>query len=292
MRLSIRGVVPCRCWPAAWACCWLLAAVALGAGGEIRAEAVKSPAKPAPAKNVSAKATPAKKAKLVGSRANVKLRSGKTLRGVTVEELSPGRKPGSVSKLRIFNPATRSRMSLRAAAIEEVSAPDGRLWLIFDDVAKVLAPPLAEPGEAGVRLWPELSDDEQTAAIQKGKKFLEKVAARFSTRKMRLYETRYFLFLSAVPPPLAATCQTQLDAMHEQLCRAYGVEKPDKLWLGKAVVVAFDRPEDFMQFEKTFFRVSPPPGSPRGGQPIAQRRGRDRLLLRQRSRLLCPRAGA
>ena len=203
---------------------------------------------------------PAEKTDLVGSRVNVKLRSGKTLRGVTIEEVTPGKKPGAVSKLKVFNPATGSRMALAAAAVREVTTAGGRLCLIFDDASKTLAPPGADFERAGVRLWPELSDDEQKAALAKRKEFLKKVAQHFSSLHMQLYETKYFLLLSSLPPQLAAMCQPRLDAMHEELCRAYAVEQPDKLWLGKAVVVAFSSKEDFMQFEHVFFHTNPPAG--------------------------------
>ena len=146
--------------------------------------------------------------------------------------------------------------------------------------------------KTGVRLWPELSDEEQKAAIAKRKEFLKKVAEHFSALNMQLYETKYFLLLSSLPPQLAAMCQPHLDAMHKELCKAYAVEQPDKLWLGKAVVVAFSSKEDFMQFEQVFFDTNPPAERARGGQSGPPRRGRHRLLLRRRPDLFRPRAGA
>lgn len=208
---------------------------------------------------VGADESASKPAALVGSRVDVKLRSGKTLQGVTIEEARPGKAPGTIARLRVYNPATKSRTTLAAASIEQVTAADGTCRLVYDKRSKSLAPPDGAAGQAKVRLWPELSDDQQQAAVAKRKAFVKKVTDHFSTLDMQLYETKYFLFLSALPPQLAAGCQRQLDAMHEELCRAYAVARPDKLWLGKAVVVAFSRSEDFLQFEQKFFRTTPPP---------------------------------
>ena len=264
---------------------------------------------------VPADDSPAKKADLVGSRVDVALRSGKTLKGVTVEEAKPGKIPGTIAKLRVFNPATESRILLGAAAVQEVRTIEGKRCLVFDEISKSLAPPDADALEAihqavaaeppagktspagvpakkraaksrkkddpaaeaarraeneaereaffkktGVRLWPELSDDEQKAALVKRKEFLKKVAEHFPGRNMQLHETKYFLMLSSLPQQVAAMCQPHLDAMHEELCKAYAVEQPDKLWLGKTVVVAFNSTDDFMDFEHVFFHMNPPSG--------------------------------
>ena len=42
------------------------------------------------------------------------------------------------------------------------------------------------------------------------------------------------------------------------MCQSYAIENPDKLWLGKGVIVIFTKPADFLQFEQVFFHVSPP----------------------------------
>ncbi len=249
---------------------------------------------------------------LVGITVDVKLQSGKTLLGVTVEEAKAGKIAGTIIKLRVFNPKTKSRLSLAAAAVEKVTTADGECRLIFDKPSRSLAPPDKDALDAihkamsagrssdkaaasaasakhrptksrkedpaaeaerlkkkaaeqeaffkktGVRLWPELSDEEQQAALARRKEYLEKVAKQHSSLNMELHETKYFLLLSSVPPQLAKLCETNLDAMHEQLCKVYAIERPDKLWLGKAVVVAFNRKEDFMQFEQVFFHQRPP----------------------------------
>src|SRR5664280_1870861 len=75
---------------------------------------------------------------------------------------------------------------------------------------------------------------------------------------MQLQETRHFLFLSTLSPPQAAVYVPYLDAMHDELCQAYGIKDRDKVWLGKAVVVAFGWPDDFVQFQQVFFHYDVP----------------------------------
>ena len=48
---------------------------------------------------------------LVGTRVNIKLQSGKTLKDVTVEEVRPGKIPGTVAKLRVTDAATGASRS-------------------------------------------------------------------------------------------------------------------------------------------------------------------------------------
>ena len=81
---------------------------------------------------------------LVGARVNVKLRSGKSLKGVTVEEIRPGKISGTVAQLRVTDPATGSETLLGALAVEQVTSLDGTRRLVFDATSKALAPPDAE----------------------------------------------------------------------------------------------------------------------------------------------------
>ena len=92
--------------------------------------------------------SPATKGDLAGSRVDVELRSGKTLKGVTIEEAKPGKIPGTIARLRVFNPATESRIVLGAAAVQEVRTVEGERCLVFDEISKSLAPPDADALEA------------------------------------------------------------------------------------------------------------------------------------------------
>ena len=110
-------------------------AALLGAGA-LRGFGEDSPASPAAVKG------------LTGLRVNVELRSGKTLKGVTIDEARPGKIPGTFSNLRVTNSETGVQALLGASAIVRVSGVDGKCYLIFDAPSKALAPPDAEQLEA------------------------------------------------------------------------------------------------------------------------------------------------
>ncbi|MBU4398370.1 MAG: hypothetical protein KKE86_03440 [Planctomycetes bacterium] len=108
--------------------------------------------------------------------------------------------------------------------------------------------------KTGVWLWPELTDEQQKEALAKGKEYVAKIAEKFAPLNMRLYETRYYLFLSDLPPQVASLYTSCLDQMHERLCKAFGIKNKDGVWLGgKVPVVAFVHGEHFAEFERVFF---------------------------------------
>jgi hypothetical protein len=258
----------------------------------------------APADKSGGDKTPATPKDLVGSHVDIHLKSGKTLKGVLVEEATPGKLPGSVVKLKYSMAEGKLRPPLSAGAIKEVTSEDGSCCLVFDVKSKSLVPPdrtqapLLEPpasakksGRAnaahgkkgadaeadsaedaarrernearrkdflqktGVNLWPELTDAEKKENIEKDKAFIRKVADKYPSLKLRLQETKYFLFLSDLSPQVAAVFTSSLDDMHENLCKSFAVADQNKVWLGKAPVVAFSQPEYFAQFEQDFFQM-------------------------------------
>ncbi len=256
---------------------------------------------------------------LAGSEVNIQLRSGKILRGVTIDEAKPGKAPHSVMMLRITNATSGAKSVLGAAAVERVTTVDGECCLTFDAESKLLTPPdsekpavsqktaksekltvvtasdaslektpparqpsrpskrarpkgkqkqeeeTPEAAEArrqdffkktGVWLWPELTDEQQKTEVVEQKKHLEKISRHFSTLNLQLQETRHFLFLSVFTPAQAAVYTPYLDTMHEELCKAYGIKNRDKVWKGKVPVVVLGRSDQFMEFERVFFKNS------------------------------------
>ena len=107
--------------------------------------------------------------------------------------------------------------------------------------------------KTGVWLWPEITAEQQKEELAKRKEFVHKVAKKFSTLDMKLYETQYFLFLTDLPPQWVKLYTSCLDAMHNQLCTAYGIKDKDRVWLGKLPVIAFSDASSFEECEKTFF---------------------------------------
>jgi hypothetical protein len=107
--------------------------------------------------------------------------------------------------------------------------------------------------KTGVWLWPELTEEQQKERVVEQKKYLDKVAKKFSTLNMKLYETRHFLFLSDLSPQWVPMYTSCLDAMHNQLCTAYAIKDKDSVWQGKLPVIAFADSLSFEECEKTFF---------------------------------------
>jgi hypothetical protein len=81
---------------------------------------------------------------LTGARVLVELQSGKNLKSVTIEDVRPGKIPGTFSNLRVADPESGVHTMLGAAAIRRVLGVDGKVYLIFDATSKALAPPNAE----------------------------------------------------------------------------------------------------------------------------------------------------
>lgn len=251
---------------------------------------------------------------LVGQTVDVELRSGKSMKGVIVEEVVPGDIPETVARLKIHDPSGGSHPILGAAAVKRIAAPDGRELYVFEEKSRCLAPADAEklaevrkaaesvkrpaaggkspserkakpgkssrPGPAGdeearrkrneekrneekrkeffektgVWLWQELTEEQQQEALGSVKEYIAEIQKKFAPLNMQLHETRYYLFLSDLPPQIAALYTSCLDKMHEQLCEAFAIKNKDGVWLGgKVPVIAFVNGEHFAEFERQFF---------------------------------------
>jgi len=114
--------------------------------------------------------------------------------------------------------------------------------------------------KTGVWLWPELTDEQQAEALAKVRENLKTVSEKFAPLNMQLYETKYYLFLSDIPPQMVTLFTSSLDKMHEHLCKAFGVKNKEGVWLGgKAPVIAFVNSQHFVEFERMFFNINTPP---------------------------------
>lgn len=105
-----------------------------------------------------------------------------------------------------------------------------------------------------VWLWPEMTDEEQKAAVEEEKKYLEEVGQAFDMLPMRLYETERFLFFSDMPPPQVALYAPDLDKMYQGLCKAFGIPGNTNIWRGKCIVIAFAQQPAFLAYEKQFWK--------------------------------------
>lgn len=251
---------------------------------------------------------------LAGARVTVQLQSGKTVEGVSIVKVRPGRIPGTVASVTITGEGGRGGRVLGAAAVKEILAADGSCLLRYDEIARTLVRPGAENLEAirkaaqetapkpahhkpskgepsqgkpderkppdepadrpapkddrqlprteaqrldffnktGVWLWPELTGQEQQAAVARHKEFLERVGKAVGGA-MRLYEAKYFLVYSDFPSRQATALAAYLDKVYGEQCKAFGIGQGTNIWLGKAVVVAYQQQQSFARFEREFY---------------------------------------
>jgi hypothetical protein len=209
---------------------------------------------------------------LVDAKIDLTLSTGETVADIKVVKVGEGRTPGTVSSLTVVEKGTGKPRLLGAIRIREIAPPGGRPILVFDAAKRALVPPSPQKAKVNVsqepqegaeadqetaasdRQWPELSDEEQRAAVQKDKAFVEEAKSKIPHMGLQLYETKRFLFYSDIPAQAITTMYVPyLDQMYEKLCAAFGVDPQRNIWLGKATVIAFANKASFQQFEATFF---------------------------------------
>lgn len=137
--------------------------------------------------------------------------------------------------------AVKSKKAQKAAADEEARLKENE------------AKRLEYFKKTGVWLWPDVTAIGQERGLAEQKELLRKVSEKFSTLNMRLYETEYFQFLTDLPPQWVEMYISCLDAMHDQMCNAYGIKNKGRVWLGKLPVIAFADSMSFEECERTFF---------------------------------------
>jgi hypothetical protein len=145
--------------------------------------------------------------------------------------------------------STKTRPATRKAKLEELEA--AQLQREEAERERIFK-------KTGIRLWPTPTEDQQKQEVDAEKKFLDEVVQHYPQLNMRLQETRYFLFLSILTPAQAAMYTPYLDAMYEELCKAYAIKNHDKVWLGKAAIIVFGNSQDFAELEQQFFNHTVP----------------------------------
>ncbi len=106
--------------------------------------------------------------------------------------------------------------------------------------------------ETGIWLWPELTEEQFEAEIQRQKNYLEEIKAKFPGTIY--YESEHFFYLTNAPKPIAEECLKYLEAMFARLCQMFDFPKDAKVWSGKCIVCAFAMQQQFLQFEQEFFQ--------------------------------------
>ena len=107
----------------------------------------------------------------------------------------------------------------------------------------------------GVSPWPRLSAAEHAAQVKELDAFVAEARQAFPA--LGVSNTHEFIVATDIPAAQMAPYLASLDAMHDFLCDLYGIPRGEPVWLGKCLVVAFLKEEDFLAFEGRFMGLAP-----------------------------------
>lgn len=100
----------------------------------------------------------------------------------------------------------------------------------------------------GIEPWPAKTAADHAAEVQKLEQLVALVQRDFPG--MRVETTHEFIFATDIPAGEVAGVVASLDRMHDLLCDLYDIPAGEPVWLGKCLVIAFLREEDFHAFGK------------------------------------------
>jgi len=199
---------------------------------------------------------------LVGKKANVLTSTGKAENNVEIIRFFTGRDKSQIKSMEFKSEnATRAKRFF-ATKLVEMTVDDKTYQFQYlpslkaaaiEDLDKKNAAITDKLKSSNEQFWEEITEDEQVKHVQEHKEFLEKVGTHFSALKMKLYETKYFLFFTDMPARQVAPYLAQLDKMNELLGQSFGFKPGHNIWRGKAVIVAFLSKLAFLEFEKKFY---------------------------------------
>ena len=205
----------------------------------------------------------------VGKRVTVVLSSGKTLTEFEVTEALLGKDDETLKFLSVQDSDGKKKQKLASSAIARIRSGEHDYDVLLDPGKKghVLLDVTRRDRDINERLkasrnrlWDDPTDEERSKTIAEYKEFLQKVQASYQF-PLRLYETKFFMVLSDIPPAQVAPYVVSLDAMYSKLSSAFGVPKDKNIWLGKCMVLAFLNEESFHAFERTFMKNSDTQGA-------------------------------
>jgi hypothetical protein len=206
---------------------------------------------------------------LVGKDVNLLRNDGKRFESVKVLKFATGKdkscfksvsvegESGEKARPRNFTGKSLFRIEVDKKPYDVRLVPSQKAYALID-VEKHKEAVKSQLETNGFRLWEPLSQEKLDRYVEEERKFLLEVKEHFSQLPMHEKESRYFLFLTDMPPNQIGPYLAQLDAMNEKLGEAFGFEPGQNVWRGKAVIVAFVNEEDFKEFETTFMKGPAP----------------------------------
>ena len=211
---------------------------------------------------------PPKLSELENVTVDVKLKDGSTITDVLVESTSKGKIENSIKSIKVSKAGTKRKTSISGAKIEEIFVREQPLDVIYDRKNRCLVQSVEKMvdrkehrrnveerlAENRNRFWEKLTAEDHEQFMTKHKEFLKDAREKMPGIRFRLVETKYFLFLTDLPPAEVDGYIVYLDAMYKQLCGAFGLSSTKNHWCGKCVVVAFGKKLDFLNFEAKVMR--------------------------------------
>ena len=111
-------------------------------------------------------------------------------------------------------------------------------------------------GSVEQQFWGAQSDEQQAESVATLKEFADETKKTMG-KELRLYETKYFLFYSDLPPQEAKNWSGLLDRMYAKLAEMFGIEKGVNVWRGKALVFVFAADADYRRFQVAMHQTDP-----------------------------------
>lgn len=214
----------------------------------------------------------------IDKQVEIELLSGVAYSGATLLRVSEDRRTGEPSSLRVKLDSGKNR-TIRLKAVRKVTAGEE---LLFENEAseedekrtrRVSPSRAAAAADAkaakdkqrmaraiarGIQPWPEASDREHLAAVNKCKQ--QGMQVQQMLPSVQLYETARFLFYTNIPPEEVRPYVEKLDQMYGWMAATYNLPPGSQVWLGKTPVYAFLEQRQFAAFERRYFKNNLPSG--------------------------------
>lgn len=209
---------------------------------------------------------------------------------LTITQVEEGKVPGTLKFVKVkFKDKTRQR-KINANKIKEIIVDHQPLDVKFDREMRGL---VHDPEKRQqriehqrevkkrlngqrYRLWKPLTDQEDAEYLAEQKLLVEKTKSAMQHITFRVVETEFFIVCTDLTPRQVDGYLASLDAMYQELCKAFGIPPARKIWCGKCLVFAFDREQDFHVFEKVIMESEAFLG---GAQGLCHQSGDGRVLV-------------
>ncbi|QDU34830.1 hypothetical protein KS4_29060 [Poriferisphaera corsica] len=101
--------------------------------------------------------------------------------------------------------------------------------------------------------WMPTNSNNMQSCIKAEKRYAKQVNEQLNIN-LTLYETDYFLLYTDLPKNNATHWRNQLDSMYKKLIRLLKLPHNYNIWAGKASIYLFNKKQQFIEFEKTFYK--------------------------------------